>query len=151
MGTYCFRACSKLCFGYQRIFRLFCLSCYFLVNEEAIPEFCYLGDMLSAGGGCALAVVTRCKFAWGKFHQLLPLLINSNLPLLTRGWVYSTCMRSVMMHAAETLATITLNRLRRNDSAMICNVKAKDEVSSDSLLSQSLASRTWMWCSASVG
>ena len=108
---------------------------------EAVPEFCYLGDMLSAGGGCELAAITRCKSAWGKFRQLLPLLTNRNLPLLTRGRVYSTCVRSVMLHAAETWAmtVATLNRLRRNDRAMIrwiCNVKANDEVSSDSLLSK---------------
>ena len=37
-----------------------------LVKEvlvEAVPEFCYLGDMLSAGGGCELATVTHCKSA----------------------------------------------------------------------------------------
>ena len=28
---------------------------------EAVPEFCYLRDMLSAGGGCELAAVTCCK------------------------------------------------------------------------------------------
>ena len=44
-----------------------------------------------------------------------------------------------MLHAAETWAmtVATLNRLQRNDCAMICwicNVKANDEVSSDSLL-----------------
>ena len=61
---------------------------------EAVPEFCYLGDMLSAGGGCELAAVTRCRCAWGKFRQLLPLLTNQNLPLLTRGQVYSSCVRS---------------------------------------------------------
>ena len=108
---------------------------------EVVPEFCYLGDMLSAGGGCELAVITRCKCAWGKFRQLLPLLTNRHLPLLTRGKVYSSCVRSVMLHAAETWAMKmdTLNRLRRNDSAMIrwiCNVRAKDEVSSDSLLTK---------------
>ena len=108
---------------------------------EAVPEFCYLGDMLSAGGGCELAAVTRCKCAWGKFRQLLPLLTNRNMSLVTRGLVYSTCVRSVMLHAAETwaMAASTLNSLRRNDRAMIrwiCNVKAKDEVSSDSLLSK---------------
>ena len=43
---------------------------------EVVPEFCYLGDMLSAGGGCELAAITRCKCAWGKFRQLLPLLTN---------------------------------------------------------------------------
>ena len=36
---------------------------------EVVPEFCYLGDMLSAGGGCDLAAITRCKCAWGKFRQ----------------------------------------------------------------------------------
>ena len=46
-----------------------------------------------------------------------------------------------MLHAAETWAikADTLNRLRRNDRVMIrwiCNVKAKDEVSSDSLLTK---------------
>ena len=52
---------------------------------EAGPEFCYLGDMLSAGGGCELAAVTSCKCAWDKFCQLLPFLTNRNLPLVTRG------------------------------------------------------------------
>ena len=46
-----------------------------------------------------------------------------------------------MLHAAETWAmkVDTLNRLRCNECAMIrwiCTVKAKDEVSSDSLLTK---------------
>ena len=86
-----------------------------------------------------MAAITRCKCAWGKFRQLLPLLTNRQVPLLTRGKAHSSCVRSVMLHAAETWAmkADSLNRLRRNNHAMIrwiCNVKAKDEVSSDSLL-----------------
>ena len=108
---------------------------------EVVSGFCYFGDMLSAGGGCELAAITCCKYAWGKFRQLLPHLTNRQVPLLTRGKVYSSCVRSVMLHAAETWAMKedTLNRLRRNDRAMIrwiCNVKAKDELSSDSLLTK---------------
>ena len=95
-------------------------------------------------GTCSLqevAAITRCKYAWGKFSELLPLLTNRHLPLLTRGKVYSSCVRSVMLHAAETWAmkVDTLNCLQRNDHAMIrwiCNVRAKDEVSSDSLLTK---------------
>ena len=37
-----------------------------LVDDEtvkAVLELCYLGDMLSAGGGCELAAVTHCKSA----------------------------------------------------------------------------------------
>ena len=45
-----------------------------------------------------------------------------------------------MLHAAETwvMTMVKLNQLRRNDHKSIhwiCNVKAKDEVSSDFLLS----------------
>ena len=35
---------------------------------EVVPEFCYLGDMLSAGVGCELAAITHGKCAWGKFR-----------------------------------------------------------------------------------
>ena len=76
-----------------------------------------------------------------KLSQSSATLGTCSLPLLTRGKVYSSCVRSVMLHAAETWAmkVDTLNRLRRNDRAMIrwiCNVRAKDEVSSDSLLTK---------------
>ena len=69
---------------------------------EVVPEIFYLGDMLSAGGGCELASIRRCQCAWAKFHQLLPLLTNRHLSLLTRDRVYSTCVRRAMLHAAET-------------------------------------------------
>ena len=39
-----------------------------LLDVEA--SFCYLGDVLSAGGGCSLAIITRCCTAWGKFKKL---------------------------------------------------------------------------------
>ena len=108
---------------------------------EAVPEFCYLGDMLSAGGGCELAAVARCGSAWGGFRRLLPLLTGRILPLLTGGRVCSTCVRGVVLHAAEAWAmtVAALDRLRRNGRAVvrwICDVKANDEVSSGSLLSR---------------
>ena len=31
------------------------------VKLEVVASFCYLGDMLSAGGGCEMAVTTRVK------------------------------------------------------------------------------------------
>ena len=82
---------------------------------EVVPEFCYLGDMLSAGGGCELASIARCMCAWAKFSQFLPLLANRHLSLLTRGRVYSTCVRRAMLHATKTwpVTVSKLNRLRR--------------------------------------
>ena len=49
---------------------------------EVVSEFCYLGNMLSAGSGCELASITRCKSSWAEFRQLLPLLANRHLLLL---------------------------------------------------------------------
>ena len=108
---------------------------------EVVPEFCYLRDMLSAGGGCELASIARCKCAWVKFRQLLPLLANRHSSLSTKGRVYSTCVKRAMLHAAETwpVTVSTLNRLRRNDLAMIrwlCNIKTNDIACSHSLFSK---------------
>ena len=67
---------------------------------EAVSEVCYLGDMLSAGGGCELSAVTPCKC--DKRQVLLParpLLTNRSLPLADRGRVYPTCVKNVMLHA----------------------------------------------------
>ena len=107
---------------------------------EVVPEFYYLGNMLSASDGCELASTAYCKCAWAKFHQLHPL-TNRYLSLLTRGRVYSASVRRAMLHAAETwpVTVPTLNRLRRNDLAMIrwmCNIKTNDNIYSPSLLSK---------------
>ena len=34
---------------------------------DNVDRFCYLGDMLSAGGGCMAAAAARYRAAWGKF------------------------------------------------------------------------------------
>ena len=95
---------------------------------KAVSEFCYLGDMLSAGGGCELAAVTPCKCDKGKFCYLT----NHSLPLADRGRLYSTCVKNVMLHAVETWAmtAATQNSLWRNELAQIhwiCNGKVRDE------------------------
>ena len=95
---------------------------------EVGASFCYLGDMLSAGGGCEMAVTTPVKTAWKKFRELLPVLTSRHLSYKTRGHVYSSCVRSAMLHASETwpLTKTNLQRLQRNDRAMIrqiCSIK----------------------------
>ena len=70
---------------------------------EVVASFCYLGDMLSASGGCEIAVTTRVKTAWKKFRELLPVLTSHHLSYNTCGHVYSSCMRSAIVHASETL------------------------------------------------
>ena len=98
---------------------------------EVVASFCYLGDMLSAGGGCEIAVTTRVKTAWKKFRELLPVFTSRHLSYKTCGHVYSSYVQSAMLHASETwpLTKMNLQRLQRNDRAMIrqiCSIKPED-------------------------
>ena len=98
---------------------------------EVIASFCYLGDMLSAGGGCEITVTTRVKTALKKFRELLPVLTSHHLSYKTRGHIYSSCVRRAMLHASETwpLTKTNLQRLQCNDRAMIrqiCSIKPED-------------------------
>ena len=97
----------------------------------------YLGDMLSAAGGCELSTTTRVKTAWKRFKDLLPVLSSRHLSFKTCGHVYSSCVRSAMLHASETwpLTKPNLQHLQRNDRAMIrqiCNVRPQDIVTTRS-------------------
>ena len=105
---------------------------------EAVDRFCYLGDMLSAGGGCMAAATARCRCAWGKFWENLPLLTSKPVPLDLRGHLFSCYVRSSMLLGTETwpMTSAALHRLCPNDRAMIrwiCGVKPSDDPSMDEL------------------
>ena len=63
---------------------------------EAVDRFCYLSDMLSAGGGCMAAATARCRCAWGKFRENLPLLTSKPVPYDLRGRLFSSNVRTVV-------------------------------------------------------
>ena len=93
--------------------------------------------MLSAAGGCELSTTTHVNTAWKKFNDLLPVLSSCHLSFKTCGRVYSSCVRSAMLHASETwpLTKPNLQRLQQNDRAMIrqiCNVRPQDIVTTRS-------------------
>ena len=46
------------------------------ISFEAVEKFCYLGDLLSAGGGADTAISTRTSCGWKKFWELAPILTN---------------------------------------------------------------------------
>ena len=105
---------------------------------EVADTFCYLGDTISAGGGCKHGAIARARSAWGKFRELLPLLTNRYINIMTRGKIFNVCVRSVLLYGSECWAMRKEDkaRLERNDQAMlrwICGVKISDRVSVDSL------------------
>ena len=52
---------------------------------ELVEKFCYLGDMLCAGGGAEEASRTRVRSAWGKFNELAPVLTKRGVSLKLKG------------------------------------------------------------------
>ena len=116
----------------------------FKVNDhelDIVNEFCYLGDTVSAGGGCERAIVTRVRCAWSKFRELQPLLTSRSIFLKRRGHLFSSCVRRVLLHAAECWPTTKndMDRLRRTDRSMIrwmLKVRMKERTPAASMLAK---------------
>ena len=67
-------------------------------KSELVDKFCYLGYMLSVDGDAE----ARIRIGWNTFRQLVPLLTNKDVSLIIRGRLYSSCVRSSMLHGSET-------------------------------------------------
>ena len=107
-------------------------------NLEIVDEFCYRGDMSSVDGDADAAVEARVRIGWSKFRQLVPLLTTRDISLIRRGRLYSSCVRSSMLHRSETCSVRKENEvaLHRSEMRMVrwmCNVKVKDRVPSKEL------------------
>ena len=48
---------------------------------ETVGEFTYLGDRVSAGGGCEAAVTARTRCGWVMFRKCGELLYGRRFPL----------------------------------------------------------------------
>ena len=78
-----------------------------------------------------------CENCLEEFKELLPVLSSRHLSFKTCGRVYSSCVRSAMLHVSETwpLTKPNLQCLQRNDRAMIrqiCNVRPHEIVTTGS-------------------
>ena len=69
---------------------------------ELVDKFCYLGDMLSVDGDADAAVEARIRIGWNKFRQLVLLLTNKDVSSIMRGRLYSSYVRSSMLHGSQT-------------------------------------------------
>ena len=52
---------------------------------ETVTEFTYLGDRVSAGGGCEAAVTARTRYIWIKFREYSEFLNSRRFPLRLKG------------------------------------------------------------------
>ena len=86
-----------------------------------VNQFCYLGDMISAGGGTEVSTIACVRSGWKSFRVLLPLLASRVISLKTKGRLYAACVRSVMVYGSETwpLKVEDMTRISRADKMMI--------------------------------
>jgi len=83
-------------------------------NLELVDKFCYFSDMLSVDGDADAAVEGRIQIGWNKFRQLVALLTNMNISLIMTVRLYSSCVRSSMLHGSETWPVKKENKVSRH-------------------------------------
>ena len=109
-------------------------------SYEVVQQFCYLGDMLSAGGGAEASSATRTRCAWKKFRELLPILSSCTFSLKKKGSFYQA-LRPVLLYGSETrpVKEENLVRLHRTEMSMLrwmSHDTFKDRIPSKDLLTK---------------
>ena len=97
---------------------------------ERVMDFIYLGDRVSAGGGCEAAVTGRTRYGWVKFRECGELLYG-RFPLMRKGSVYESYVRPAILYGSEAwcLRESEIGILRRTERSTvraICGVQLKD-------------------------
>ena len=117
-----------------------CTSVYVGVNSnlELVDKFCYLGDMVSADRDADAAVEVRIRIRCNKFWQLVPLLTNRDISFIVRGRLYSSCVRSSMLHGSKTWPIrkereVALQQTEMRMVRWMCGIKLQDRVPSKGL------------------
>ena len=94
---------------------------------DCVDKFCYLGDMIAAGGGAEEASRARVRSAWAKFRDLAPILTSRGASLKVKGKVYKACVQRVLVYGSETWPAKAedMQRLERTER-MMCGVSLKN-------------------------
>ena len=68
---------------------------------KTVREFTYLGDRVSAGGGCEAVVTARTRCGWVMFRECSELLYGRRFPLLLKEAAYESYVRPVKLYGSE--------------------------------------------------
>jgi len=84
-------------------------------------------------GDTDAAVENRIQIGWNKFRQLVPLLINKDISLIVRVRLYSSCIRSSMLHGSETWPVreeyeVAFQRAEMRMVRWMCGIKLQDRI-----------------------
>lgn len=106
---------------------------------EQVKSFCYLGDVIGAGGGAEDASRNRVKCGWAKFHDLGCVLKGRGASWSIKGKFYRSCVQKTLLHGTETWPAKMedMQRLERAEKSMVrwmCGVSLKKGCRSEDLL-----------------
>ena len=143
------RRCSKIRGSLNSARNFVCVSCAKptdpVTSEEdfgelgRVDKFVYLGHSVNASGGYEDAVSHRVQSAWYAFRRLRGTLVGKHgLSLRQRGFIYSRCVRPVLLYSCETWSLTTNLKLRlqsteRRMVRMMCGVRLVDCLPSEEL------------------
>ena len=99
---------------------------------ETLQETTYLGDRVSAGGGCEAAVTARTRFVWVKLGECGELLYGRRYSLKQKGAVNRSYVRPAIQNGSEAwhLYESEIGILRRTERSVMrvmCGVQHKIE------------------------
>ena len=77
--------------------------------------------MLSQEGGCEHTILKRIQTGWLKFRELSGLLIGKGMSLRSKGIIYTTCIRPVILCGSETWPTKIedIRKIQRSEMRML--------------------------------
>ena len=106
---------------------------------ETVKEFTYLGDRVSAGGGCEAVVTARTRCGCVMFRLFGELLYGRSFPLMLKGAVNGSYVRPVMLYGCETwcLKESEMGILQRTERSMVramFGIQLKDRKRSKDLM-----------------
>ena len=98
-------------------------------SSESAKKFCYLGEMIRAGGGVEESIGARIRCGWKKFRELF--ISPRCFHCAQKYKLLKARVRSVVTYGSETRAVKEeeLPKLERNGMMMVlwmCNVILKD-------------------------
>ena len=70
-------------------------------DVETVREFTYLGDSVTAGGGCEAAVTACTRCGWVRLTEYGELLYGRRFPLRLKGAVYGSYVSPAKLYGSE--------------------------------------------------
>ncbi|XP_063385492.1 uncharacterized protein LOC134671562 [Cydia fagiglandana] len=89
------------------MFRRTCVSSLHIGDSPVaeVTKFKYLGSILHETAKCDADVLHRVNAGWMKWRSLSGVLCDRRMPIRTKGKVYKTCVRPVLLYGAECWTT----------------------------------------------